>query len=202
MSVWLKVWIDAWKHPKIVGLASDSQRFAYIVALCEQKRNDAYFASRKHLNLCLGPYAKHLKSLLAAGLIDELEDGRLTCHDFDERQGPADLTNAERQRRYRARHQRENGSPPVDDPVDNGDDNGDDNGVSDGVMNNEQIQIQIQRERKRTSKNPSSVGSSSTVSPIARGGSLKPDAVAARERREQIRAFAQGFRMTGREQER
>ena len=120
-STWLKVWANAWQHPKLaLRLTSDSERWAWLVVLSVAKTLDSNgrFESEAHFRLLVpAEYAKHLPRLLAVGLIDEAADGSLTLHDFEDRQAPADSTAAKRSRDYRQR--RKAGNPQVDKPVDN-----------------------------------------------------------------------------------
>lgn len=103
-----RVWwrADAFIHrnPKVARrLKSDSERWAYVVTLGEAKvqQVEGEWASREHYELALGDrLAEHVDALLAAGLLDQDDDGVIRVHDWSEWQ-VADRTSAERSRRYR-----------------------------------------------------------------------------------------------------
>lgn len=115
---WLKLYTNTWRHPKLARLKSDSERYAYVVAMQEQKAIEGRpFESAEHFAMLTGPYGAHLNALVKAGLVDALPDGRFTVHDFEGRQAPSDRTAKERQARLRAKQKPK--SPQVDKPVDN-----------------------------------------------------------------------------------
>lgn len=115
---WLKLYTNTWRHPKLARLKSDSERYAYVVAMQEQKAIEGRpFESAEHFAMLCGPYGAHLKALVRAELVDELPDGRYTVHDFEGRQAPSDRTAKERQARLRAA--KKGKSPQVDKTVDN-----------------------------------------------------------------------------------
>jgi len=201
---WLKLWATAWKHPKMVALKNDSERYAYIVALQEQKAlGGKPFYTPRHFAVCVGPYAKHLKALLAVGLMDRLADGSLTVHDFDERQAPIDPKGGERQRRWRLRQQGIDpdasppGSPPVDNAVSDAVTDEQRNAVSDSLRVTDKNRNRVEGDRV-VPINGTPGSSIQTVTPGARSRSkLKPEAVAARAHREQVQGFVAGFGIAG-----
>ena len=112
--MWLRIDADMPWHDKIVGLPTDTARFAFVKVLCAAKVRGKSVFSRGALKEALGSHARALPALVAAGLLDEDEDGnRLTVHDFDDYQRKAG--HAEAQDRYRQRVTA--GSPNGHEPI-------------------------------------------------------------------------------------
>lgn len=104
MSLWIKWDVSAHKDAAITGLASDTQRWAFIVIIAEAKqlRSGGKFKDRKHLADVIGPrLARVIPMLIHAGLLVESEGNGIAIANYQRYQ--ADATNAERQRRFQAR---------------------------------------------------------------------------------------------------
>lgn len=87
--LWKTVDVDIYKHPKLAGLPSDSARYGWIVTLLEAKaqRHPGTFASRGHYREVMGRFGKFLPDYLAAGLLEEHEDGSLAVHGWAQHEG-------------------------------------------------------------------------------------------------------------------
>lgn len=106
---WLRLSTRAYTHPKVVALPSDAARWAWIASLSVAKVQtpEGTFASEPHATECLGRHARHLAALLAAGLLERHEDGRITVHDWPEWQTDRDARYREAHRDELAQRERE-----------------------------------------------------------------------------------------------
>lgn len=106
---WLALYSILPRNPKVLALRSDSQRFAFIVALCAAR--DEYvrgqWPDRRYLIAALGKYGKHVPALLEVELVVEDPDGTVRIPFWDQWQ-PDDPTNAKRQAEYRQRQKDRN----------------------------------------------------------------------------------------------
>lgn len=99
---WLRVDADMPWNDKVVGLPNDTARFAFVKVLCAAKIRGRSSFSKGSLKEQLGSHARALPALVAAGLIEQSEDGeRYSVRDFDDYQRRA--SHAEVMQRSRAR---------------------------------------------------------------------------------------------------
>lgn len=104
MGLWIKWDANAHKDATIASL-TDTQRWAFIVALSEAKqmRNGGRFESRKHLAAVLGTrLARAVPALIAKRLLTEDETGLVSVSNWSRWQ--VDPTSGERTRSWRARN--------------------------------------------------------------------------------------------------
>lgn len=110
MSAWVA--LDAWiaDDERIVALATDAQRWAYIVALTRAKlqKEPGGWPNERTLRHDLGLLLRHLPALVDAGLIGT-DGARYWIADWDSLQ--RDPTHARRQAEYRARQKAEESEP-------------------------------------------------------------------------------------------
>lgn len=121
MPIFAKVNPALFTHDKVVGLPSDSARWAYLRAIGFAKLRDSHVFTRAALTESLGSYSRHIPTLVRAKLIDQ-EGSNYVIHDYEEHQSSDryDPTAVRRNREYRARKRAEPPSfPPVDTSVDN-----------------------------------------------------------------------------------
>lgn len=99
--VWIRVDDDLLRSPAFVGLPDDTDRMAFLTVASEGAHSDpaGYFQDRAQLERRVpGWVVPTLDALVAAGLIHEWPDGRLSVTG---RFYPRDPTGADRQRRHR-----------------------------------------------------------------------------------------------------
>ena len=97
---WLRIDADLPWHDKVVGLPSDSARWAYVKVLCIAKQHGREVFSTATLTELLGKHGRYIDYLVTAGLLDEKAE-KVEVHDFSEYQRRTG--HAEAQGRYRSR---------------------------------------------------------------------------------------------------
>ena len=108
MRGYFRVDVNVSRNEKIIGLSDDKVRWTYMLLLAEGKLQprQGSWKSMKHLAGCVPSRPeKHLRELAAAHLLEVLDDGTVTVHDWDDWQSafPSDSTASQRQRRHRLR---------------------------------------------------------------------------------------------------
>jgi len=121
-TTWIRISSRMHEHPDIVGLRSDTTRWAWLVVLLAAKNQPepGSFRSEEQLRNAVGwRLARSLPALFRAGLLErepmDESTTRVNVHSWSRWQSTSgiDRTNAERQRRYRERERaRSNGVTP------------------------------------------------------------------------------------------
>ena len=106
MSRWFRFYEEAINDDKVLGLASDTLRWQWVVLLAVASKNSGEIPSLKiaaiNLRLKESKAAAVVATLAAASLLDRVEGGYFRAHNWTGRQ-PVDATAAERKRRQRER---------------------------------------------------------------------------------------------------
>lgn len=106
--LWIKLDALIHRNPKAAKL-TDAQFRAYVTSLCEAKltQSEGEWRDQEHYAFAVGSrVARHLPALLAAGLLEQADDGWISVHDWTDWQ-TKDPTSAERSRRYREKQRAE-----------------------------------------------------------------------------------------------
>lgn len=112
-------WLDDryWCHPKIVGLTDASYR-ANTNAITYSSGMSTHGILDPGQQRLVGAQPRHRRELIAAGVWDDLGDGRVIIHDWDEHNGKRDERRAaDRERKRRAYWQEKGQEPPQENVV-------------------------------------------------------------------------------------
>lgn len=105
---WIRLYTDAFRHPKVATLSSDD-KILWLELLIIAAENDGVIPPLETLKRLLKRRLDHLswplKRLASAGLIDPIEGGSFTPHNWGKRQYKSDVSTG-RTRRFRVKRER------------------------------------------------------------------------------------------------